>query len=86
MSWKSTTVSLLSLALLVGLVVYSATEGWQWLSNTFNVNEQEPYVVESEFTTPSAPDFDNAGQWLQSKPPSVVPHLLYSYSEETRTI
>ena len=85
MAWKSTTVSLLSLALLVGLVVYSATKGWQWLGQTFNVaKEEEPLVVENN--VPSHPDFDEVGDFLVSKPPSVIPHFLYSYSEDTRTI
>lgn len=87
MSWKTTVVSLICLALVIGTIAYSATEGWRWLNKTLNIqNEEEPYAVEREFSTPSQPDFDNAGEWLQSKPPSVVPHFLYSYSEETRTI
>jgi hypothetical protein len=86
MSWKTITVSLLSLALVIGILAYSATRGWQWLNSTFHVEEEEPYVVDSELNTPMHPDFDNAGQFLQSKPPSVIPHFLYSYSEETRTI
>lgn len=87
MSWKSTSVSILSLALVVGILVYSVTVGWSWLSNTFNVQEeQEPYVVDSVLNNPMPPDFDNAEDWLQSKPPSVIPHYLMTYSEQTRTI
>jgi len=87
MSWKTTTISLLCLAFVIGILAYSATQGWQWLNNTFNVQEEEePYVVDTDLNTPMQPDFDNAGQFLQSKPPSVIPHFLYSYSEETRTI
>lgn len=87
MSVKTAIAITVSVALLVISLWWSLTRGYDWVSNISSIEQvrEEPLPVVVSDAQFNAPDFDEIDESFIPSP-SIVPHYLYSHSEQTRTI
>lgn len=86
-TWTSIS-SLLCLTFVIGIIIFSITRGYGWVPDAVNdrvaITENIPVVVQD--SSPQSPDFEDIPDITILPSPSIIPHYLYSHSEQTRTI